>query len=116
MLGLGLTLFCLRALRPGLAWKEKTVSTAFWLINGGLVAMVVLSMLPIGILQAVAAIDKGLWFARSAEFMQTPLIQNLRWLRMVGDTAFGLGALMLAWFILGLVTGRSYDYAAHAKT
>ena len=116
MLGLGLTLFSLRALRPGLQWKEKPVGIAFWFINIGLGLMVLLSMLPIGILQANAAISKGVWFARSAEFLQTPLMQNLRWFRAIGDSIFAIGALMLAWFIIGLITGKSYEYAAHAKT
>jgi len=112
MLGLGLTLFCLRAFRPGLQWKEKPVALAFWFINIGLVLMVALSMLPIGILQANAAIGTGVWWARSAEFLQTPLMQNLRWFRAIGDTVFAIGALMLAWFIVGLLTGRSYDVSA----
>ncbi|MGN6182158.1 MAG: nitric-oxide reductase large subunit, partial [Thermoanaerobaculia bacterium] len=85
------------------------VGVAFWLINGGLALMVVLSMLPVGILQANAAITHGVWYARSAEFLQTPLMQNLRWLRAIGDTCFAIGALMLAWFMVGLLTGRSYD-------
>ena len=28
---------------------------------------------------------------------------------MIGDTIFAIGALSLGWFILGLVTGHSYD-------
>jgi nitric oxide reductase subunit B len=28
---------------------------------------------------------------------------------MIGDTIFALGALVLGWFVLGLVTGHSYD-------
>ena len=59
--------------------------------------MVALSMLPIGILQANAAIGTGVWWARSAEFLQTPLMQNLRWFRAIGDTVFAIGALMLAY-------------------
>src|SRR5207245_1380554 len=70
MLGLGLMLFCLRALRPGKAWNEKPVKFAFWSINIGLVFMVLLSMLPIGLMQAWASVEYGTWFARSAEFMQ----------------------------------------------
>jgi nitric oxide reductase subunit B len=115
MLGLGLTLFCFRALRPGLRWREKPVALAFWFINIGLVLMVVLSMLPIGILQAVAAIDHGVWYARSAEFLQQPLMQNLRWFRAIGDTVFAIGAIMLAWFLLGLITGRSYEVATRTE-
>ena len=36
-------------------------------------------------------------------------MNQLRWLRMVGDTVFAAGALVLGWFVLGLVTGHSYD-------
>jgi len=109
MLGLGLMLFCLRALRPGMAWRDKPLSIAFWLINIGLMLMVVLSLLPIGLMQAWAAVEVGTWYARSAEFMQQGIMNNLRWMRVIGDTLFAIGALVLGWFVLGLVTGHSYD-------
>ena len=32
---------------------------------------------------------------------------------MIGDTIFAAGALVLGWFILGLVTGHSYDKEGH---
>ncbi len=115
MLGLGLMLFCLRALRPGLAWKDKPLAMAFWLINGGLLAMVLLSLLPIGLMQAWASVEYGTWYARSAEFLQTGLMSKLRWMRMFGDSAFALGALILGWFVLGLVTGHSFDKRAEVK-
>jgi nitric oxide reductase subunit B len=108
MLGLGLMLFCLRALRPGKAWNEKPVKFAFWSINIGLVFMVLLSMLPIGLMQAWASVEYGTWFARSAEFMQQPHMTVLRWMRVPGDTLFAIGALVLGWFVLGLMTGTSY--------
>jgi nitric oxide reductase subunit B len=41
--------------------------------------------------------------------MQTPLLRNIRWSRMFGDTLFAFGALVLGWFVLGLATGHSYD-------
>jgi nitric oxide reductase subunit B len=109
MLGLGLMLFCLRALRPGRAWKNKPVAISFWLINGGLMAMVLFSLLPIGLMQAWASVEYGTWYARSAEFLQTGLMNNLRWMRVIGDSAFAIGALILGWFVLGLVTGHSFD-------
>jgi nitric oxide reductase subunit B len=112
MLGLGLMLFCLRALRPGLAWKDRPLAIAFWCINIGLMAMVAISMLPIGLMQAWASVEYGTWYARSAEFMQTPLMNHLRWLRMFGDTLFAVGALVLGWFVLGLITGHSFDHSA----
>ena len=112
MLGLGLMLFCLRALRPGLAWKDRPLAIAFWSINIGLAAMVVLSMLPLGLLQAWASVEIGTWYARSAEFLQTPMMTRLRWMRMFGDTLFAFGALVLGWFVLGMVTGHSFDRTA----
>ena len=64
--------------------------------------MVLLSMLPVGILQAWASIDRGTWYARSAEFMQSGAMQFLRWMRVPGDVLF-------AWFVLGLLTGHFYE-------
>jgi nitric oxide reductase subunit B len=109
MLGLGLMLFCLRALRPGKVWKNWPLSFAFWSINIGLALMVLLSLLPIGLAQAWASVEYGTWYARSAEFLHSGHMNQLRWLRMIGDTLFALGALVLGWFVLGLVTGHSYD-------
>jgi nitric oxide reductase subunit B len=109
MLGIGLMLFCLRALQPGKAWKEWPLRTSFWAINIGLALMVLLSLLPIGLLQTWAAVETGTWYARSAEFLQTGLMDRLRWMRVVGDTIFAVGALVLGYFVLGLITGHSHD-------
>lgn len=102
MLGIGLVLFCLRGLKPDLLWSEPLLKTSFWCFNIGLALMGVMTLLPIGTLQLLAAIDHGYWYARSAEFMQQPIIDFLVWMRVPGDIIFGLGALTLAWFVLGL--------------
>ena len=107
MLGIGLMLFVLRDINKESAWKEGFVKFGFWSINIGLAAMVLISVLPVGLAQTVASVKEGLWFARSAEFMQQPYIVTLKWLRMIGDTLFGLGTLSLAWFIFGLAGGWS---------
>ncbi len=109
MLGLGLTLFCLRVLQPARKWKEGVLKYAFWSINLGLIFMVVLSMFPIGILQAEASIKYGTWYARSADFLQTGPMQALRWMRVPGDVLFAVGAALLGWFVLGLLTGHSFE-------
>ncbi len=109
MLGLGLMLFCLRALKPGKAWKDGLLRFSFWSINSGLMMMVLFSLLPVGLLQGWASVEHGTWYARSAEFMQTDLMTKLRWMRVLGDTVFALGALTLGWFVVGLLTGRSFD-------
>jgi nitric oxide reductase subunit B len=101
-LGIGLMLFCLRGLRPNIAWNERLLKTSFWAFNIGLAGMALLTLLPIGLIQLTAAIDHGYWYARSADLMQKPIIQLLVWLRVPGDTIFSVGALALAWFVLRL--------------
>lgn len=108
MLGIGLMLVCLRVLIPGVEWKDGLLRFAFWALNGGLMAMCVLSLLPVGLMQTWASVEKGYWFARSGEFLQTPLMQNLRWMRVPGDTIFFLGAVALVVFVAGLKTGHSF--------
>jgi len=107
MLGLGLMLFSLRALRPGEQWRESLLRFAFWSLNIGLFAMVVISLLPVGLMQTWAAVEYGYWYARSPEFLQTGLIDTLRWLRVVGDTIFAAGVVAIVMFTLGLITGHS---------
>jgi nitric oxide reductase subunit B len=105
MLAIGLMLFALKGLTAREVWKTPLLAFAFWSLNVGLMLMVLLSVLPIGLLQTWASVEHGLWWARSAEFMQQPLLQTLRWLRTVGDVIFGLGAVSLGVFVVGLKTG-----------
>ncbi|WP_374603512.1 nitric-oxide reductase large subunit [Arenimonas sp.] len=102
MLGIGLMLFCLRGMKPHAIWPEAPLRTAFWSLNIGLTGMAVFTLLPLGILQLNAAMNHGYWFARSAEFMQQPIVDMLVWMRVPGDTIFSVGALALAWFVLRL--------------
>jgi nitric oxide reductase subunit B len=39
--------------------------------------------------------------------MSQGIIHNFVWLRVIGDTIFAIGVLVLGWFILGLKTGWS---------
>ena len=107
ILGIGLMMFVLRGLYPERQWNDKLISSAFWLINIGLLVMVTISILPIGIMQAVESMQHGYWSARSEEFMQTDMMQFLRWLRVPGDILLALGELLLVYFIIGLKYGWS---------
>ena len=107
ILGIGLILFVLRGLYPDRYWNDKLIGWAFWLINIGLLVMITVSILPIGIMQAIEAIRHGYWSARSVEFMQTDLMQTIRWLRVPGDLLLAFGELLLVYFIIGLKTGWS---------
>ena len=71
-----------------------------------------MTLLPIGTPQLLASIDHGYLYARSAEFMQQPMIDFLVWIRVPGDIIFSFGALTLAWFVLGLWTTPRYEPAS----
>jgi len=102
MLGIGLMLFCLRGIKPDAEWHERTLQVSFWSLNAGLVGMSLMTLLPLGTMQLVAAIENGYWYARSAEFMQRPIVDLIIWMRMPGDVIFSIGGLALSWFVLRL--------------
>jgi nitric oxide reductase subunit B len=102
MLGIALLLFCLRGIRKAVIWDSAALKVSFWSLNIGLVLMALLTLLPIGVMQLLAALEHGYAHARSAEFMQQPAIEMLVWMRVPGDTIFSIGALALCWFVLRL--------------
>ena len=99
-LSLGFVFLIARYIRREVEFNDKLMKFGFWALNIGLALMVLISLLPIGLIQAWASITHGLWFARSEEFMQQPLLQNLRWLRMIGDTILIIGAVAFFWQIV----------------
>ena len=102
-LGIGLMLFCLVGITKSVGWNDKPLKWAFWSINAGLMAMIVMSLLPIGLVQFAASVESGYWFARSPEIMHGELVQSLVWARVFGDVIFGIGGLLLAYFMFGLI-------------
>ena len=100
MLGLGLTLYCMRGLTDTARWNEKTIKVSFWSLNIGLAMMTFLSLLPQGVLQTYASIEHGYYYARSAEFIHSPVMQALVWARVPGDVVFSIGVFAFAWFML----------------
>ncbi len=113
-LGLGLLLFCMRAMKPELKWNNKLIAFAFWTINIGMMMEIMFSLLPIGLLQTYQSVSYGYWSARSPEFMQTELMQFLRWMRLFGDTIFAVGAVAFVWFALGLIFAKKKSEAIPA--
>ncbi|HEY0457727.1 MAG TPA: nitric-oxide reductase large subunit [Pyrinomonadaceae bacterium] len=105
-LGLALLLFCLRAMKPEQKWNTKLLGFAFWAINIGMMLEIVLSLLPVGLLQTYQSVSVGYWSARSPEFMQTSLMQTLRWMRLWGDTIFAVGAIAFVWFAINLMVRK----------
>jgi nitric oxide reductase subunit B len=105
-------LFCLRGLRGQMVWDMRPLKVAFWCFNIGLGMMAVFTLLPLGTMQLLAAIEHGYAYARSAEFMQKPIVDMLVWMRVPGDTVFSVGALALAWFVLRLWVAPKREVAA----
>jgi nitric oxide reductase subunit B len=108
-LGIGLMLFVVKGLTIKYVWRTNLLRIAFWSINAGLMLMLLISLLPVGVLQTIASIQHGMWYARSPEFMQDSTIQTLRWMRIIGDMVFSIGTVALALFVIGLKTGWAID-------
>ena len=94
---------------PADVWREGSLKFSFWAINAGLFAMVTFSLLPVGLMQTWACVDQGYWYARSTEFLGTPVLQTFRWMRVPGDTIFAAGALILVAFVFTTRSGRHAD-------
>ena len=109
MLGIGLTLMCMRALTVDRQWREGLLAFGFWAMNLGLAGMMMLSLLPVGLLQTWASVQRGYWYARSPEFLESGWLPALRWLRVPGDTVFAIGAIAVIVFIFGLGFGWSLE-------
>lgn len=105
-LALATVLFCSQLLIKADWWKPKTLRIVFWSINIGLLLMVFLDLFPAGILQFKSVTQNGLWYARSAAFIESTAFQNLTWLRIIGGSIFTLGGVVpLVWFIMRSVKG-----------
>jgi nitric oxide reductase subunit B len=111
-LAIGFTLLVLRYVVPGFSFNEKVMRTGFWGLNLGLVLMIFTSLLPIGFLQFQASVTEGMWYARSEEFLQQPLLHTLRWVRTFGDVVFIIGALSIFWQVVIGLFGRKTPTAA----
>jgi nitric oxide reductase subunit B len=99
-LALGFALLILRYIRPRIVFDERLMKVGFWWLNIGLALMLFTSLLPVGIIQFVASANEGLWYARSEAFMQSDILQTLRWVRTIGDVVFIIGALAVTWQVV----------------
>ena len=99
MLALALTLYCVRGLTDVRLWNQKALKLSFWCLNIGLAMMTFLSLLPQGMWQTYASAAHGYVYARSAEFMQSPIMHALVWMRVPGDIVFSVGVGAFAVFM-----------------
>ena len=99
-LSIAAVLFCCKLLSRPAAWSSRLVKVSFWSINMGLMLMVLLDLFPAGILQFEAVLDRGLWFARSAEFIDSEQFQMLTWMRIIGGSLFTVGGVFPLLYIV----------------
>jgi len=111
-LALGFTPLVLRYIRPAMAFDERLMKFSFWTLNGGVALMIVTSLLPIGLFQFHASATVGMWYARSEEFLQMPLLETLRWVRTFGDVVFIVGAIAVFWQVVSGLVGSSRPVSA----
>lgn len=101
MLAIALILFSWRSLVRNEDWNDSILKVSFWGLNGGLLLMSLTALLPIGLLQTWHSYLDGLWFARSADFYELPIVQRLATWRMVPDfIIIVLGAFPLLYFLI----------------
>ncbi|WP_123537068.1 nitric-oxide reductase large subunit [Halosimplex salinum] len=95
-LALGMVTYMLRiAIRPD-RWDGSWLRGAFWLWNVGLALMVFVSVLPVGFLQLEAIFTESYAAGRSLAFYNQPVVQNLFWARLPGDTMIIAGTALYA--------------------
>ena len=109
MLGIGLTLFCMRGLSDPSRRSEKLLKTSFWCLNIGLAMMVFLSLFPQGLYQAYWSFTRDYAFARSAEVIHSPVMQALVWARVPGDLVFTVGVVAFSLFMIRALFGGKSD-------
>lgn len=100
-LSLATIIFCCQLISKSEHWKGRALRISFWSINIGLMLMVLLDLFPAGILQFQTVAEKGLWFARSAEFIDSTQFQTLTWMRIIGGSIFVVGGVIpFTWAIV----------------
>ncbi len=115
MLAVGLLLFCLRYLMRPQAWSERAAQASFLSLNVGLAWMAFCNLFPVGIVQLYDAVGTGYWHARAPQFLMTPWVHLLEWLRLPGDVLFiAGGALPLLYLCVLAVLNPNPRRAVHA--
>ena len=100
MLSISLLLFSWRGLVKREHWNDRLLAVSFWGLNGGLLALTLLTLFPVGIAQAWTSYAQGMWVARDASFFERPIVAMLGQWRMIPDTVIiVLVVVPLVWFL-----------------
>jgi nitric oxide reductase subunit B len=98
-LAIGMMLYALRHAEPE-GWNLRRLWIGFWLLNIGLTLMLVISTIPIGVIQLAEAVIVDYAASRSLEFYERPIVLLFNQLRAPGDFLIVIGAGILAWEVI----------------
>ena len=111
LLALGLVYLGVRAMIPSEVWNDRAATWVLRLFNAAIALWLALNLIPIGVGQVVAVIDRGYWYARSLDFYEHWVV--FEWLRLAGDVAFiAAGGLMLSDLVQKLRIARKAPKAS----
>ncbi len=99
LLAISLMLFSMRHTVCKAAWSDRLLKWSFWGLNGGLMLMTLVNLVPAGFYQFYFAVRDGLWYARSPEIASGEVIRALAWARIGPDFVFAAGAVVLLVFV-----------------
>jgi nitric oxide reductase subunit B len=100
LLAISLMLFSMRHIVARAAWSDRLLKWSFWGLNGGLLSMALLSLVPSGFYQFYFAVQDGMWRARSPEITSGPVLRFFSWLRIGPDLVFAGGAALMLIFVV----------------
>lgn len=103
LLAISLMLFSMRNIVKLGAWSDRLLKWSFWGMNGGLLLMTVVSLVPSGFYQFYFAVRDGMWYARSPEIASGEVIRTLAKLRIGPDLIFAGGAILMLVFVVRAV-------------
>lgn len=94
MLSIALLLFSWRGLVKKEVWNDKLLAISFWGLNGGLLMMTLLTLFPVGVMQAWTSYQEGMVIARDATFFQRDAVMWLGQFRLIPDIVIILGGVV----------------------
>jgi nitric oxide reductase subunit B len=103
LLAISLMLFSMRHTVKLAAWSDRLLKWSFWGMNGGLLLMTFVSLVPSGFYQFYYAVRDGMWYARSPEIASGEVVRTLAKMRIVPDLIFASGAVLILVFVVRAV-------------
>ncbi len=97
---IALMLFSVRHIFTLRSWSARMLKWSFWLLNGGLLGMAVLTLIPSGFYQLYYAIAYGVWYARSPDITSGAMMKLFNYTRILPDVVFGAGGVVLFIFLV----------------